>query len=315
MELNRRGFLGCMAAAAVAGGVRGAVSYRTQLKKSLIRKRLDGATADGILAAGFKGVELSDRAATVAEARAAYCLARERGITIHSFMGGWFEFNHADATVRRAQISECRRSIELAAEYGAPVVLVVPGKIGGPMPAPHEFELEFDPATLELKRAAKAGDFSAYVHAQNAATGFARDALCELAPYAAECGVIIGVENVWNNLWVKPDFASSFVRSFHNPWIKTYLDLGNHVRYAPVEEWLSWCSDQIVKLHMKDFRIDRSLPNGGEFVAVGKGSIDWKRVRRAIDGVGYSGWVSVEENKWTDAEYAVLMDRFFRGEL
>lgn len=304
-----------MAAAAVAGTARGGASYRTKLRKALIRRRLDEATADGVLAAGFRGVELSDRSATVADARAAYGLARERGIAIHSFMGGWFEFNHSDAAVRRAQISECRRSIELAAEYGAPVVLVVPGKVGGPMPAPHEFELEFDPSTLELKRAARNGDFSAYVRAQNDATAFARDALCELAPCAAECGVVVGVENVWNNLWVKPDFAASFVRSFRSPWIKTYLDLGNHVRYAPVEEWLAACSDQIVKLHMKDFRIDRSRPNDGEFVAVGKGSIDWKRVRRAIDDVGYNGWVSIEENKWTDGEYAVLMDRFFRGEL
>ena len=36
-------------------------------------------------------------------------------------------------------------------------------------------------------------------------------------------------------------------------------------------------------------------------------------MRRAIDAIGYNGWVSVEENGWTDAEYADILDRFFAG--
>ena len=72
-------------------------------------------------------------------------------------------------------------------------------------------------------------------------------------------------------------------------------------------------SDQIVKLHIKDFRIDRAAPNEGSFVRLGEGTIDWKRVRRAIDAIGYNGWVSVEENGWTDAEYADILDRLFAG--
>ena len=320
--MNRRDFLRGAALAATAAvlpaAVKGeraaAVPFRTRLKKALIRKRLDADTAKQLLAAGFPGVELMDKTATVAEARAALKLARDCGLKIHSFMGGWAEFNAKDPAKRKAALEQTRRNIELTEAYGAGVMLLVPGRVGGmEMPAPSQFDLAFDPKTLELTRAAASGGFAAYVAAQNDATKHAQDALAELAPFAAERGVVLGLENVWNNLWVKPDFMSAFVRSFGNAWVKAYLDLGNHVRYAPVEKWLAALSDQIVKLHIKDFRIDRAAKNEGAFVRLGEGSIDWKRVRRAIDAVGYNGWVSIEENGWTDAEYAGIMDRFFEG--
>ena len=48
---------------------------------------------------------------------------------------------------------------------------------------------------------------------------------------------------------------------------------------------------------------------------IGDGSIDWRRVRRAIDAVGYNGWVSIESSGWTDAEHSAIMDKFFNGTL
>jgi len=320
--MDRREFLKAAALAAAAASlpaaVRGAADpaslFRTRLKKALICKRLDAESAKRLVDAGFPGVELSDKSVPVAEARAALKLAQDNGLKIHSFMGGWAEFNSKDPAKRKAAIESTKRNIELAEAYGAPVMLLVPGRVGGiDMPRPSQFDLAFDPKTLELTRAAAGGGFAAYVAAQNDATKHAQDALAELAPFAAERGVVLGLENVWNNLWVKPDFMAAFVRSFENPWVKAYLDLGNHVRYAPAEKWLAALSDQIVKLHIKDFKIDRAAKNEGQFVRLGEGSIDWKRVRRAIDAVGYNGWVSIEEGGWTDAEYAAIMDRFFAG--
>lgn len=317
--MNRREFLFSLAAAGAVGAAhaqrQGTASlFKTQLKKALIRPRLTPEVAKELKEAGFPGVELQDKKVTVDEARAGLRLAQDEGLKIHSFMGGWFEFNSKDAAKRQQAIEIARHNIELAEAYGAPVMLIVPGRVGGmDMPEPSQFDLEFDPKTLELTRAAAGGGFAAYVAAQNDATKYAQDALNELAPFAAAHGVILGVENVWNNLWVKPEFASAFVRSFANPWIKFYFDMGNHVRYAPVERWLEALDDQIVKLHIKDFKVDRSKPRHGEFVRLGEGTIDWKRVRRAIEAIGYSGWVSIEENKWSTAEYSGIMDRFFAG--
>ena len=47
----------------------------------------------------------------------------------------------------------------------------------------------------------------------------------------------------------------------------------------------------------------------------GDGSIDFKAVRRALECVGYSGWVSIESSGWTDAEHSAIMERFFSGKL
>ena len=324
--MNRRDFLKLSALAAAAGtagrvcaqGVNAVLPFKTVLKKALIAKRFDEALAKSLLEAGFPGVELQDKTVTVAEARAARRLAEERGLVIHSFMGGWFEFNSKDADKRRAAIETAKRNIQITAAYGAPVILIVPGRVGGmATPKPSQFSLDFDPRTLVLSRAVDGDNapFAEYIAAQNEATERARDAVEELIPVAASEGVIIGLENVWNNLWVKPAFAAAFIRSFASPWVKSYFDIGNHVRYARPEEWLSALSDQIVKLHIKDFKIDRAANNEGSFVRIGDGSIDFKSVRRAIESIGYSGWVSIESSGWTDEEHSAIMDRFFAGTL
>ena len=252
----------------------------------------------------------------MAEARAGLRLAQEHGLKIHSFMGGWAEFNAKDPAKRKAAVKTTRRLVEVAEAYGAPVMLLVPGRVGGvEMPKPSQFDLEFDPRTLELKRAAASGGFAAYVAAQNDATKYAQDALAELAPFAAERGVVLGLENVWNNLWVKPDFMAAFVRAFENPWVKAYLDLGNHVRYAPAEKWLAALSDQIVKLHIKDEVYDTTRSYGTRQVPIGKGILDFKSIRRTIEEIGYNGWVSIESSGWTEREHAAIMDKFFAGTL
>lgn len=322
--MQRRDFLKIAAGfAAVTGlpsgaraqGIGSASPFKTKLKKALIRPRLTEAVAQDLLAAGFPGVELQDKTVSVEDARVARRLAEDKGLQIHSFMGGWAEFNSKDLAKRKAAIETTKANLRITQAYGAPVMLLVPGRVGGmSMPKPSQFKLEFDPETLVLNRAAE-DDFPEYVQAQNDATKYAQDAIAELIPYAADLGVVLGLENVWNNLWVMPDFASAFIRSFKNPWVKAYLDLGNHARYAMPEKWLVALDDQIVKLHIKDFKIDRSKAREGEFVRIGDGSIDWKRVRRTIEAVNYNGWVSIESSGWSDAEHSAIMDRFFLGSL
>jgi hexulose-6-phosphate isomerase len=310
------------AAAALAQTVRAsdvpsAPAFKTQLYKALIAPLADDATCERLAKAGFAGVELSDKKATPEQAVQGRLTAEKHGIKIHSFMGGWAEFNAPDEAVRRQSIEDVKRMIRLASAYGASTILLVPCRVGGvPMPAPSQFKIAFDPATLAVQSVVEGDNapFAAYMAAQNQATERSRRAVEELIPVAAREGVIIALENVWNNLWVQPAFAAAFVRSFDCPWIRAYFDLGNHVRYAPVEEWLRTFNRAIVKMHIKDFKIDRAKKNDGDFVPIGKGSIDWKSVRGAIDEIGYNGWVSIESGGFTDTEHSALMDRFFAGQ-
>lgn len=321
--MKRRDFLKLSAFAAGAhailrAGGEESSTFRTVLRKALIEKRLTPQICDRLQAAGFPGVELSDKTVPLAEARAARRLAEDRGVRIHSFMGGWFAFNAEDPAARQKAVEEAKRSIRLAAAYGAPVMLVVPGRAKDvAMPAPDRFDISFDRETLLVDRVT-AGDnspYAAYIAAQNAATQRATDAIRDLLPVAAEEGVVLAIENVWNNLWVTPDFAAAFCRSFNSPWVKFYFDIGNHTRYCEATKWMAALSDQIVKMHIKDFRIGRTMSRHGQFVPIGKGSIDFKAVRRAIEKIGYSGWVSIESTGWTDQEHSAIMDRFFAGTL
>ncbi|MBQ7188616.1 MAG: sugar phosphate isomerase/epimerase [Kiritimatiellae bacterium] len=329
--LTRRGFLEVAAAAGVLSGVKAVAqeacgakccsdpngSFRTQLKAALIDKAGDEATCQRVAAAGFKGVELTGEM-TMGQARQYRANAEKAGIRIHSIMGaGWSDFNNADAEKRKASIEKMKVRLAVAAACGASTVLCVPGRIGGmKMPAPHEFSLEFDVKTLELKSVVKGDNapYAAYIAAHNDATKYTIEAVRELEPIAAREGVTLCLENVWNNLWVKPDYMAALVRFFDSVWVKAYLDLGNHVCYAPAEEWLRAEKGIAAKLHIKDFLIDLSKGHDGTFVPIGKGSIDWKSVRKVIEETNYSGWISIESGGFSDAEHRKIMDKIFIGE-
>lgn len=323
MQISRRGF---MKAAALAGAAAAlpraaraadaAPAFKTQLCKALIAPLADDAACARIAQAGFPGVELTDKKVAVEQASQGRLTAEKHGLKIHSFMGGWADFNNPDEAARRASIDDVKRLLRLTAAYGASTVLLVPCRVSGmPMPKPAQFAIDFDPSSLAVKTVVEGDNapFAAYIEAQNRSTDLSRRAVEELIPVAAREGVIIALENVWNNLWVLPPFAAAFVRSFGSPWVRAYLDLGNHVRYAPTETWLQTLGPDIVKLHIKDFKVDREKKNDGDFVPIGKGSVDWVSVRRAIEAADYNGWVTIESGGYTDAEHSALMDRIFAG--
>lgn len=324
MHINRRSFIKAAAAVAASSGIpfksqassAAACTFKTSLHKALIAKVADDATCERLAKAGFPGVELTNKDVTIEQARQGRLTAAKHGVKVHSFMYGWAQFNHADPAARRASIEDVKRIIQVSAEYGASAMLLVPCRVDEAMPKPSQFKIDFDPRNLHVKTVAEGDNaaFNDYIAAQNNATDLTRQAVEELIPVAAREGVTIALENVWNNLWVLPDFADAFLRSFDNPWVKAYFDLGNSVRYAPTEEWLRKLNRTIVKLHIKDFKIDRDKKNDGDFVPIGKGSLDWRSVRKVIDEIGYHGWVTIESGGFTDDEHSAMMDRFFAGQ-
>ena len=317
--MNRRSFM-MSAAAGVATFqppnlfAQRAPAFKTKLLKALIAPKADAATCERIAKAGFPGFEIQQKEASVEIARAGRKCAEQHGLKIHSLMYGWAQFNHATEEARRKSIDDAKRALEITAEFGASAMLLVPCRIDGKMPAPSQFNIAFDPVTLKMTRAAEGSEaFAEYIEKQNTATERSRAAVEELIPIAEKHNVVIGLENVWNNLWVKPDFAAAFIKSFKNKWVRPYLDLGNHVRYAPTEAWLRAFGSDIIRLHIKDFKINREAKNEGGFIPIGKGSIDWISIRKVIEEIGYDGWVSIESGGYSDVEHSAMMDRFFAG--
>jgi hexulose-6-phosphate isomerase len=293
--MNRRAFLAATAAAGasafLANPVLGA-AWKTRIHKALIGTP-DEATLEAWKGAGFEGYESTDRAGPPEKAEAARKLAEKHGMRIHSIMYGWANFNHREKL--EADLAGVETALRAAKACGADTVLLVPCRMDGKMPKPWQFDIRFEEATGRLKQVV-AGDnapYADYIAAHDRAADAAVRAVRRLIPLAEKTGVIIALENVWNNMWVQPEFFRNFVARFDSPWVRAYFDIGNHVKYARPEKWIRTLGKLIIKCHVKDFKLNAD-GHDGEFVPIRDGSVDWPGVRRALDEIGYNGWASIE---------------------
>ena len=297
-DLTRRDFLAASAAvsAGMMAGRLDAAPFKTTLHKALIGAPTEE-TLSGWKAAGFEGIESNQWDVTPAEATQARKIAEKLGMRIHSVLRGWTNFNSPEQGKVAEDVDSVETALKATQGYGGDALLLVPCRVGGmPMPEPWDFDIEFDEKTCHVSRVAKGDNaqYKEYIEAQNYATDSTRKAVEKLIPVAKKAGVVIALENVWNNLWVKPEFFAAFVASFQSPWVQAYYDIGNHCKYAMPEHWIRALGKLIVKVHVKDFAVDRSKPRGGTFVDIRDGDVDWPLVRRELDKIGYDGWMTIE---------------------
>ncbi len=289
--------------------------FNTRIYKAVIMNKPTEEGLKKLKDAGFDGVEAGIQ--PVAEAEQCRATAEKVGMRIHSVLRGWAEFNSADTAKYDASYAKTEDALRAAQAYGAETVLLVPCRIGGmKAPLPWEFRIKFDEQTGHVSKVVTGDNapYADYIKAQNHATDTSREAVKKLIPLAEKCGVIIALENVWNNLWVDPVFFAHFVRSFQSPWVKAYFDIGNHVKYARPEKWILSLNNLVAKLHAKDFKLNRDDPaGGGKFVNIRDGDVRWPVVRQALDRVGYNGWMTIEGGNCTLAEHSKRLDLIIAG--
>mgnify|MGYP005835637747 CR=1 FL=1 len=309
---SRRDFLGVSVAGAggLAAGRAGAAEFKTKLRKAVIlgADRMNDETFKKLTDAGIEGIEA--HTVPVDKAKAARELAEKHGLKIHSVMRGGSE-----AGLRAAQA------------YGADAVLApVGGCSAKPIPEPWEFDIKFDESNGHITQLV-AGDnekYKAYIEAHNRSVDGVRASIQKLLPVAEEVKVAIALENVWNNWCVRPELYRWVVASFKNPWVKMYFDIGNHVKYAGIlrgdkvelaympEVWIRIFGPLLAKIHVKDYKLAPD-GKGGNWAAIGQGSVDWPVVRKALDEVGYNGWLTDETGLgWP--ELSRRLDRIIAGE-
>ncbi len=324
-ELNRRQFLASITTLVATGltfGWEGAraraqaalAGYQTKLRKALIIKQPTEAELKRLNDAGFDGVE--GGVIPVAEAEKCRAAAEKAGMKIHSVLRGWAEFNSPDSSRVESTLAVTEDAIRCAHAFGADNILLVPCRLKGPaMPKPREFEIEFDEKTGHVTKVVRGDNapYAEYIRAHNLATDTSRPAVKRLIPLAEKLGVTIALENVWNNLWVKPALFKSFVASFGSPWVKAYFDIGNHVKYAPPEEWILTLGSLIARCHVKDFRLNDDPGGDGKFVDIRDGSVNWPAVRGALEKIGYSGWMTIEGGKCSVEEHSRRLDLIIAG--
>lgn len=116
-------------------------------------------------------------------------------------------------------------------------------------------------------------------------------------PLAAELGVFIAIENVWNQFLYdhhggNDQSAEKYVRyvdELNSPWVGMQFDIGNHWKYGHPGEWIRTLGRRIVKLDIKGF--SRAA---NDWADITQDDIPWADVRQGLDDIGFHGWVAAE---------------------
>jgi L-ribulose-5-phosphate 3-epimerase len=287
------------------------LTFKTKLHKALIARPTED-DLKRLKDAGFEGAEGSS-SVTPEEAAKMRVAADKLGMRIHSVLiDNWSEFNSPDPSLVERSFAVSQAALRTAEAFGADTVLLVPGRIGGGggrgvprspalrMPRPWEFQIEFDEKNGHLLRVVYGDNapYADYIKAHDDVTDRTAEAIKRLIPFAEKAKVVIAVENVGNNLWVQPELFRHYVQSFQSPWVQTYFDIGNHVRFVPPERWILTLNTLIAKIHVKDYLLDPADPNGrGKGVNLREGSVRWPVLRQALESINYNGWMTIESNE------------------
>lgn len=287
-KIERRDFLKLTAAAAVAPSVLTAdtPSAGAQEEKKLFKALIIGMLPKDLSDAekfrlakkcGFDGIEarpMNDLKAAAEQAK----VAREEGTPIHSLLYGWWPpFTNRDPQVVGKKIEEMENALRCAKVMGAKTVLLVPTRV-----------------TEDF------GYRDAYKWSQ--------EYVSRLIPTAEQTGVIVAVENVWNKFLLSPIEFARYLDELNSRWIKAYFDVGNVIIYGFAQHWIRTLGKRIVKIHLKDFK-----RSGYQWKNLLDGDVNWPQVRKALDEVGYHGYMSAELGGGDEAyltDIAKRIDRF-----
>ncbi|NNE90517.1 MAG: sugar phosphate isomerase/epimerase [Verrucomicrobiales bacterium] len=116
-------------------------------------------------------------------------------------------------------------------------------------------------------------------------------------PLAAELGVSIAIENVWNHFCYDHEgdvtqTADKFVKyvdDFNSPFVGMQFDIGNHWKYGPTGDWIRALGKRIIKLDVKGFSRAEN-----KFTKIGEGDLDFADVRKALTDINFYGWCAAE---------------------
>ena len=189
-----------------------------------------------------------------------------------------------DQENRQKGVEAVRRSLDLARELGAQVVIVHPGRV------------DIDPALeMNLHKLYKAGQsntpeydrakkrlVSARAAQADANLESVRRSLIELAEYAARQGLRLGLENRYYYYEIPlPDELNMLLDLGDDGVIGYWHDVGHaqtleNLGFSPHREWLNRFAHRIVGAHLHDVVGIR------DHLAAGLGQIDWDMVARYL---------------------------------
>ena len=293
-HFSRRGFLHSTALAAAAGSVLSGANLALAAPAATLAPEGDGLKGrlwktlkigmvmvpgtltekfKAVKAAGFDGIEMNAPRMNVDETKKAIA---ESGLPVDGTVNSthWdIRHTNADAAVRAKALESLQTAIRDTHEVGGHSVLLVVGK-GADGPEAEIWKRSIENISLAV-------------------------------PLAAQLGVQIVIENVWNQFLYDHDgdhtqTAAKFVRyvdELKSPWVGMQFDIGNHWKYGSMGDWIRQLGKRVMKLDIKGFsRADN------KFTRISEGDIDYADVRKALREINFYGWVAAEVDGGDAAE-------------
>lgn len=191
------------------------------------------------------------------------------------------DFTHPDPAFRQAEIEKEKRMIDLSATLGGSTCRVLSGQ-----------------RRPEVSR--------------EDGVRWVVESIQELLPYAESKGVILTMENHFkDNYWDYPEFAQmmdifcEIVGQIDSPWFGVNYDPSNTLlaNEDPIE-LLRRVAPKVVTMHASDRRPRPGVEIGPEGITdynqlihgeIGTGINDFDLMFEILRGVGFDGWVSIED--------------------
>lgn len=136
-----------------------------------------------------------------------------------------------------------------------------------------------------------------------------------VVPHAEKKRVKILVENVWATFLIEPLTMARYLDEIGSPWVKSYFDVGNVMRWGWPQHWIEVLGKRVDKIHIKEYSLKIGMKEGmakGFDLPIGQGDINWKRVREELKKIGFQSWATAEVrggDRQRLAEISAQMDR------
>lgn len=292
---SRRQFVASSAAAAAIASSTsatrasaGEIAHETKPRRLLKTLKMGMVRVEGDLTAkfkaakeaGFDGIEIGCPGAPVEEIKKA---VEATGLVVDGSVGNthWkTTHSHADAKVREQALKNLESSIRETKAVGGHTVLLVVGvgKDGSEQQV-------WDRSIENIRKA---------------------------LPLCAELGVAIAIENVWNQFCYEhngPNDQSAekfvkYVDEFNSPWVGMQFDIGNHWKYGNPAEWIRTLGKRIIKFDIKGFHRANN-----KWADITEDDLPWADVRKAIDDIGFHGWIAAEVGGGNEQRLKTVADQ------
>jgi sugar phosphate isomerase/epimerase len=190
------------------------------------------------------------------------------------------DFVDPSAEYRQRQVEHTLKCIEIAYELGIPCIRLNSGRWN---------------TIASFDDLMKARGIEPILPGHTEEEGFQWCISCieQCLPRAAECGVILALENHWG-LTNTPECLLKIVEAISSPWLGALMDTGNFLE-NPYDK-LERIAPRTVFVQAKTY------PGGGEWYTL---DLDYERIARILSAVNYRGYISLEMEGKEGAETAV----------